>query len=496
MLETVREFSAARLAAAGETDGVTIAFLAWARQFGLDHHTDVVGTDPYDGVAAIRAEQENLLHALRLALGRGDLPTVAAVTAVLSGLWSLESNYGRMTALLAETARPLSHYRPEPAFVEVTRTALSMATVHAFAFQGSRPGRAVVALRRLGTAPPDTFVRAGGRVIGVLGDPEELNRLCDSTEPLLAAAANMMASYHWEAARDLDAALKCARRALDVLDLPWPRALVRSRLAELCLQMELGADARDHLTAAAPVLERLGARTDAGGVQAWLVLANLQLGDTDEAERRLDFLPPHTLAGDEAKAMGYDLALRAEVLLARGDADAGLRLWRRVLDLVSTTGVTAGVPPDLDPWVVEARSVAVVAHARHGRLDRFPEVAEVADALPDRLTHLLTHPLANPPPYLVEPAACGTLLLAVATADLARETGRDSPAARMIALAERFRFPRTFQPTMSGAAARADAERADRTAYDAAVSSYAALDGPALRAEALALLDQRVRSRL
>ncbi|GIJ60099.1 ATP-binding protein [Virgisporangium aurantiacum] len=504
MLETVREFSAARLTAAGETDGVTTAFLAWAREFGVDHHADLVGSDPYDAVAAIRAEQENLLQALRLALGRDDLPTVAAVTAVLSGLWCLESNYGRMTGLIGETARPLSHYRPEPAFVEVTRTALSMATVYAFAFQGSRPGRAVVALRRLGPAPPDTFIRAGGRVIGALADPAELHRLCDSAEPLLAAGANMMASYHWEAARDLDAALKAARRALDVLvdrNLPWPCALVHSRLAELCLQEELGAEARDHLTAAQPVLERLGARSDAGGARAWLVLANLQIGDTDEAERWLDCLPRHALAEDEAKAMGYDLALRAEVLFARGDTDAGLRLWRRVVDLVSTAAVTEGVPADLDPWVVEARSVAVVAHARHGRLDL---VAGVADALPDRLTHLLTHPLVNPPPYLVEPAVCGTLLLALATADLARDTARDtasdtargSSVARMIALAERFRFPRTFQPTMSGAAARADAERADRTAYDRAVSSYAALDGPGLRAEALALLDQRVRSRL
>jgi hypothetical protein len=63
----------------------------------------------------------------------------------------------------------------------------------------------------------------------------------------------------------------------------------------------------------------------------------------------------------------------------------------------------------------------------------------------------------------------------------------------MIALAERFRFLRNFQPTMAGAAARADAERADRPAYDEAVSSYADLDGPGMRAAALDLLRQRAQ---
>jgi hypothetical protein len=47
---------------------------------------------------------------------------------------------------------------------------------------------------------------------------------------------------------------------------------------------------------------------------------------------------------------------------------------------------------------------------------------------------------------------------------------------------------------MSAASARADAERADRAAYAAAVSSYATLDRAGLRAAALDLLDQRGRS--
>ncbi|MFI7547116.1 ATP-binding protein [Actinoplanes sp. NPDC049599] len=507
MLETVREFSAERRAAAGESDEVTTAFLGWARVFGLTHHAGLLGAEPYGTAAAVRAEQENLRQALQPALDRDDRPAVAAIVAVLGGLWTLTGRYPSLTALVRQTSWPLSHYRPEPAFVELTRTALTMAVMHTFGQEGPRPERTVVALRRLGPAPPDTAVRAIGRVVAAIGDPAELRRLCDSTEPLLAGAANALAGYHWETAGDVDAALRAARRALVVLtghDLPWLRAITHNRVAELCLHRERGAEARDHLLAALPVLERLGARADAAGTRAWLVLANLQLGDTGEAQRWLDGLALHALDEEEPRSAGYDLGIRAEVLLARGEVEAGLRQWRRVVDLLRDAG------SGLDPWVVaEARSVAVVAHARH---DRLHPVADVADALRGSLAHLLRHPLVDPPPYLIEQPVCGTLLLAVAAADLARARRAGDPAlarsaVRMIALAERFRFLRSFQPTMSAAAARADAEQADRTAYGEAVAAYARLDPAGCRAAALALLrerptgvrtaaDQRERSRL
>jgi len=490
MLETVREFSRA----SGDGDAAAEAFLGWARQFGLAHHGDLLGREPYDAAGIIAAEQENLWHAVRLALERDDRDTVAAVAAVLGGLWVLRSSSSRMAVLVRQISWPLSHHRPAPAFVEVTRTALTMAVIFAFGAEGARPGRAVAALRRLGVAPPGTVVRAVGWLAGAADDPAELQRLCDSTEPLLAAAANMLAGYRWESAGDVDAAIKSALRALDVVteqELPWPRALAHCRIAELCLHREQGAEARAHLTAALPVLQRLGARADAAGAQSWLVLANLQAGDTAEAERWMAGLRHVTLDDEEITAAGYGLGIWAEMLFARGEVATGLRMWRRVADEV---GGTAG---EVDPWVVEARCVAVVAHARHDRLEL---VADLAGELPARLAHLLAHPPAHPPPYLVEQTLCGTLLLAVAMVDLARarQTGdpaRARSAARMVALAERFGFRRTFQPTMSAAGARADAQRADLTAYEQGVVSFSELDGAALRAEAMKVV-QRMRSRL
>jgi hypothetical protein len=109
---------------------------------------------------------------------------------------------------------------------------------------------------------------------------------------------------------------------------------------------------------------------------------------------------------------------------------------------------------------------------------------------------MLASRIDRPPPFFMELPVCGALLLALGTADLdrGRRTGEQlvsRSAVRMIALAERFRFLRNFQPTMSGARARRDAEQADRSAYDDAVSSYPDLDREELRAAALALLRYR-----
>jgi hypothetical protein len=139
--------------------------------------------------------------------------------------------------------------------------------------------------------------------------------------------------------------------------------------------------------------------------------------------------------------------------------------------------------------------VTVVAHAQHGRLDL---VQELTGELPDRLAAMLRHPVANPPPYLMELHVSGGLLLALAMVDLDRGTrAGDERAtrsgARLVALAERFRFPRNFQPTMAAARARRAAEQADRPAYDEAVSSYAGLGRGDLRAAALAALAARER---
>jgi len=486
MLETVREFSGERLQAAGETERVVEAFLSWARDFALAHQEALFGDDPFSSVELIRSEQDNLVQALRLGLGRGDGATVAATAGVLGGLWNMESSYALMNGLAGEITRVLSHYRPAPDLVEITRTALTLCIAFTVMMQSPARARALVALRRLPPAPPDTLPRAIALVLATAAeDRSALHELADSDEPLLAGTANAIASYLWESESDLDNALKAAERMLRAIEVrgnPWLWALAHCRVAELCLQVEQGAEAMHHLRLALPVLERLHAWADVVGLRWWMVLSSLQVGDLEEAERWLEQAAPQEV-DEPVGAVTYGLGVRAEILLARGEVEAGLR---------PIFGID--IDPEQEPWVLEARAVAVVAHARHGRLDL---VAELADQLPHRLETMLTSRALNPP-FVAEFPLDGAVMLAVAMVDLDRaaRTGdrrAASSAARLVALAERFRYTRTFQPTMASARARQAAKDADRPAYDDAVSSYAGLDPAELRAVALEVLRARER---
>jgi predicted ATPase/DNA-binding SARP family transcriptional activator len=197
MLETVREFATARRQDAGETEHVTGQFLAWARDFGIEHHDSVLTFDDLSAFELIRAEQDNLAQALRHGLDRRDAGTVAAVSAPLGGLWLVESAFARVIALAADTARILPTFRPEPALVEATRTSLVLGAMSGFLLGGPSPVRFLVGLRRLPPATPDTFGPAAQAVLAALaaGDVATLDTLGDSDQPLLAGIASYVVSY-------------------------------------------------------------------------------------------------------------------------------------------------------------------------------------------------------------------------------------------------------------------------------------------------------------
>jgi hypothetical protein len=241
-----------------------------------------------------------------------------------------------------------------------------------------------------------------------------------------------------------------------------------------------GQEALAHLRAAAGLPDGMEAVADAFGIRLAMALAHLEAGALADAER--------CLAGARLGAGGEDAlissrsfahAVRAELHLARGEVDEGLAAWRSVIGLLVARAGPPGAPaePVLAPWALEVQSVAVVAHARHGRLGA---LAGTADDLAVMLRDLLTNPGRYAPTYLTGMPLCGALLLALAMVELdgARASGeRAAAGARMVALAERFGYLRQFQPTMSQAA------------YDEAVATYAAMGPADLRAAALRAAD-------
>jgi hypothetical protein len=507
MLETVREFAAARREDAGETEHVTGRFLAWARDFGVANHDSVLTGDDLPEFELVRAEQDNLVLALRHGLDRRDAATVAAVSAVLGGLWVAEGSFARMSALAGDTIRILPPFRPGNALVEVTRTSLVLGAASGFLLRGPSPARFLVGLRRLPPAPPDTFARAAQAVLNALnGQPEAdlaaLQTLGDSDQPLVAGLASYVASYAWEEAGDTGGALAAARRSLAAFERcgsAWLRTGAHARIGELWLQADeadCGDEALRHLSAALSVLEAFGAWSSANRVREAIVMANVQRGAYDEAERELKLTTPH--GADEPWEMSmFDTAVHAQIAIGRGDIDAGLRLWRSAAAALRDTQPPGSVGDlsRLDPWALQVQAIAVVAHAQHGRLGL---VAEITGALPATLSALTADP--GPPPGTLGAsyglAVCGWLLLALAMTDIDRgQRAGDADfaraGARMIALAECFGLKNGLQPAMSAARARRAAQDADGPAYAEAVSSYAGLDPEGLRAAARAALRER-----
>jgi predicted ATPase/DNA-binding SARP family transcriptional activator len=509
MLETVREFAAAHREDAGETEHVTSRFLLWARDFGLAHHDTVLTGDDLAGFELLRAEQDNLVQAMRHALDRRDAGTVAAVSAMLGGLWMAEGSFARMTALAGDTIRILPVYRPPSALVEATRTSLVLGAMCGFLLRGPGPARFLVGLRRLPLAPPDNFARAAQAVLNALvGSPEAdiatLRALGESDQPLLAGMASSMASYAWEEAGDTGAALAAARRALAAFERhgsAWLRTGAHARIGELCLQVDeagSGDEALHHLSAALSVLEAFGAWSSANRVRQALVMANVQRSAYDEAERELKLTTPHST--DEPWEMPmFDTTVRAQIAIGRGDVDEGLRLWRTAAAALRDAERPGhgGDLSCLDPWALQVQAMTVVAHAQHGRVGL---VAEITGALPAALSALTADP--GPQPGTLSAsyglAVCGSLLLALAMTDIdsgrsGADAGFASSGARMIALAERFGLKNELQPATSAVRASQVARDADGLAYADAVSSYASLDPDGLRAAARDALAARAR---
>ncbi|MFJ2192096.1 ATP-binding protein [Kitasatospora sp. NPDC087861] len=504
MLETVREFGAVHRTRAGEDEQVAVRFLSWAREFGLAHHDGPFGPGAAATWRLVRAEQDNLVRALRLALSAGDAPTTVATAAVLAALWTTEGNYVRLVALAEDTGGPVSRLRPGPDLVGAVRTLAALSTVNTLLTAGSGLGpstgplRLLATLRRLPPAAPGTPVRAIAAVMAavpeVLGpDRTRLDALCAAPEPLLAGVAEAVAGYRWEGAHEVERAIASARRMLAVfgpLPVPWLRVMALSRLGELYLQSEQGARALPLLREAMGALDELGDWNDMLGLRWGMVLGSLQAGDLDGAEHWLELAVRHR-PDDAVDLLSPELGVRAEIALARGETAAGLALWRRAAGLLAGGAESAADRS----WELELEAVCVAAHARGGCLDL---VEPLAAALPDRLTGLLRPadapaPEQQPAAPLVDVPVAGALLLALGLAGLDRgaRTGTAEPTAtgvRLVALAERFRCLRSFQPTMGSVAARRAAEEADPGEYQRAVARYAGLDRAALAAEALALV--------
>ncbi|MFI5910133.1 BTAD domain-containing putative transcriptional regulator [Dactylosporangium sp. NPDC051541] len=305
MLETVREYGEARLAAAGGRDAAMDGLVAWARGEAVRLHGEFIGPGQLAAFARCGAEQDNLVAALRHACGRDDAAAVD-IAVPLFHLWTVRGLHGEVApwaALLLRAGDPVA--RREYPLVRVADPdrltwLCLLAGINAFATDAHRVFTlAERVLRRLRRDRPDARVSpraaALALVVPALG---ELNldvglaaaeALIAQPDPYGQGFGLFLRGVIREnrgdavpvAERTADAQL--AYRRFETAGDNWGMAMAAQMIGA-----QGGADAADWLRRGAGHMELLGAAEDAGSIRVMLDAQLAQIGDDAAAERLLD----------------------------------------------------------------------------------------------------------------------------------------------------------------------------------------------------------------
>ncbi|WP_158607600.1 ATP-binding protein [Flexivirga caeni] len=495
MLETVREFGTDQLAHSGRTTTASRAVLRWATAVSRTRGPQLFGPDPDDALHFLLAEEDNLTAALRAALDGADAAATAAVFGALGSLWSVQSRHERVFDPASDAVRVISHYHPGAQDLEITRQALVLAAVNLNIVGNPTGLRALVLLRRLPPAATSGIVEALARLLmvddGMLPlDADRAIEVMDRADPALRAATMLLVAHVLENDGRADEALQVARTAETepaIVESPWGTLVNRTRVAELAAAVGDYVGAEETAARAIPLLERFGAQGDLTSMRWTVAMLRLQRADVAGATEQLQAagLPP---AEDSFGEGTTGMTIHAELDLAEGNVEAGLRRYRAAVEHAERRSSLAPFLTDesTSPWLSVARSASLVAHAIHDRLD------EVAD-LPGRLTASLraavtaqeTGPLSMVIRVDLPICGCAVLGLSYALAMSGTSVGERACAARGFALSEALGVSRT-SPAFALQRARALAIQTDAPAYDSARETYAG----AGRDELLKLLGQ------
>jgi hypothetical protein len=367
-----------------------------------------------------------------------------------------------------------------------------MTTLNTMITPGGTPPEVTAALRALG---PGTDPRVGALVL-TTGDHDgqdpggfvaRLEQRAATGDRHLAQAAYQWLSHARENAGDVEGALDAAERSLALTvpeDGPWTAAILHTQLGQLAMQGGQTARAVEHGRAALPVIERLRANDDTQQIRALLALAAIKDGDLDRAARELEALEraelPDAIFGGR---MVIDLA-RAELVLARGEVDAGLGCYRDAVERVRGPYFPGVESTGLEPWVLFGEAAALTAYAHVAA-----SAADVAygEQLRGTLGERLVRSLGPDNPHVDFPVA-GSALFAVGSWDLLRGGTSPEDAVRLLVLADRFGYNRTA-PTMAWDRVVPACERRAPGLLAALLEEHADRRGPELLGEAGKLVE-------
>lgn len=493
MLETVREFGRMQLIDAGEETAARAAQRAWARDYADASAGRIYSPEQFDAMDELRAEESNLADILRQVLADDEAESVIRLFCAMGVFWTIAGEHQRVIMLAAPVADLLVEWEPPPELLEKTRLVLALLLFGAAVTGGSGLERLMRILDRIGADAADPQLRvmlkvmqamastvAGSATDSRAGRPleDELADLVDDPDQDVRARAYTFLSHERENLGDPEGAVAAGREALRLTGTDgglWPQAMLHAQLSGLYAQLGRLGEAAEHAREAVPVLRRLGADDDLVQTRAILVTYAVEQGRLEEAAEILAQLAdeqPHGGFGSRGAVHGA----RAQLLLAQGRIGEGLALFREV---VATMGEMPfpGFTDDADlvPWRVAAEAVTVVACARHGE---GAEGSDLFEALMVKAPRLVSEE-RRAQDYPVT----GMVLLALGLWGLLRDALPREESVRLVVLADRFGYSRSFLD-MRWERAVADANRLAPGVLDRVCEEYGERRGLALLDEA------------
>ncbi|MGW4478986.1 BTAD domain-containing putative transcriptional regulator [Rhodococcus triatomae] len=381
MLETVREFGEEQLALAGSGEGDAVAdrMRTWAANFALRALRGFLDGDQLAVTHRVEAEHDNLVAALRQALAVRDAPAALSVFPVLAASWSLRGAHSEVS-VWSSRLRVLD-LRAASARVPGNALAVSYLLIGAHAaFSADLRTLAGARVRLRGIVRTrddlDPVVALSASLVASPVSGRGLARMLagavrDGDRPVRTIALLSRANLRENmgdlrgSAVDARAALRLAREAGET----WTTASVCQHLGSLEAQTARYDAALDHYREAAEMMSGLHAFDESVALYSYTAACLVGLGRLDEARRELERAAP-LLAMVEEVPVGpvrggqASVAVsRAELDLASGDVDGGLRGYRQALDLTGVSGALG----EADPFATMVLAAVVDAHVLAGR---------------------------------------------------------------------------------------------------------------------------------
>ncbi|WP_253784640.1 AfsR/SARP family transcriptional regulator [Nocardia amikacinitolerans] len=404
MLETVREFGEEQLTAADEGELVMRRMSRWASEYAVAAARRYRTDDQVSTVLSVGAELDNLVAVLRHALDRGDSATVYRVFPVAAMLWMMRGAHLELTSWAPRVLRLTPEPGPARGVVADLRMLASVVIgLHMIYLNSDLRPMAAVRSRARTLLRTAVDMNPGLRLLGDLliadasgkGVARKLAEGARSPDPDVRAAALIARANLRENQGDVHGSARDslgALRLVEPADL-WGTAMVCQHLGQLGGQTARYAESVDYYRRAVEALRILRAHEEIVEIRSYLAVALIGIGRVDQARAELSFAldssddPAHVQPIDDPNIrrnhrLATVAAGVAELALAEGDIDAGMRYYRRSLNLL-------GWPEDdltPGPGGLMLAGAMVGAHVLYGRVDAATELAaELAAGAAGRL---------------------------------------------------------------------------------------------------------------